>query len=110
MVNTTATGSSSQTTTGTLIAAPSPRVAAGIAVQSLGLETRVLSLTPLPLPHRALPEGVPRDERRARLYRVTFRLPRGDGIDRPGVHTLFVYVTRPGTGAPWRVVSDRDVS
>ena len=87
---------------GTPIGVSNPRGAALLAPQSLGVPTRVRSATAQPLPNRPLPGGLSRS-RGTRLYRVAFDLPRADGVDTVGRHTLYVYVTRSSKLAVWRV-------
>jgi hypothetical protein len=95
-------GPSGPTTThGTTIAVSDPRGTAELAPRSLGLRTRVVSATAVPLPHGRLPGGLPRSG--ARLYRVAFDLLRKDGVDTVGRHTIYVYVTRSGRLGVWRV-------
>jgi hypothetical protein len=98
----TATGSSSgpTKTQGTEIAVPSPRGAAQLAPQSLGVRTRVVSATARPLP-RHLPEGLQPGE--TRLYRVEFDLLRSDGHDAAGRHTIYAYVTHSPKLGVWQV-------
>ena len=85
----------------TEIAVPTPRGAALLGPQTLGVSARIVSATTLPLPRR-LPGGLTRHGD-VRLYRVVFDLRRAEGVTKAGSHTLYVYVTRSRPPAPWGV-------
>lgn len=95
-------GSSSGPTTGhgTPIGLSSPRATALLAPRSLGVRTRVVSASAQPLPHH-LPGGLTHSS--TRLYRVVFDVLRADGVDKPGRHTISVYVTRRARLGVWSV-------
>ena len=95
-------GSSVGHAEGTLTAGPDPRAMARLAPQSLGVRARVVSATAQPLPHGRLPGDLKRS-RAVRLYRVAFDLLRADGVDAPGRHTIYVYVTRARRLGVWIV-------
>lgn len=100
-VSTTTGGSSAPTKTqGTPIAGSDPRGTALLAPESLGVPTRTVSAAAQPLPRR-LPGGLKRSG--TRLYRVTFDLLRANGVDRPGRHTIYVYVTHAARLGVWSV-------
>jgi len=96
-------GSGTGPTKGTPTAVSDPRATALLAPQSLGVRTRAISATALPLPHGRLPGGLMREED-PRLYRVLFELLGADGVDRLGRHTIYVYVTRAARLGVWRIV------
>lgn len=87
---------------GTPIAGSGARGTALLAPQSLGIRTRVISAVAQPLPHGRLPGDLKRS-RAVRLYRVAFDLLRADGVDAPGRHTIYVYVTRARRLGVWIV-------
>jgi hypothetical protein len=95
----TASSSSGPTQTQT-VGTPGPRAAALLAPQSLGVPTRIVSATGLPL--RQHPPGALR-RTGTRLYRVVFDTLRADGVDRVGCHTIYVYVTRSDELHVWSV-------
>ena len=95
-------GGPTKTVQGTPIAVSDARGAARLAAQSLGVRTRVVSVTVRPLPHRRLPGGLRRSSN-VRLYRVVLDLLRANGIDKPGRNTIYVYVTRSAKLGVWRV-------
>jgi hypothetical protein len=97
---TSSNSSGPHTSHGTVIAVSNPRSTARLAPRSLGVRTRVVSAVARPLPPR-LPGGVTRS---SRLYRVVFKLLRGDGVDPAGRYTVFVYVSRSTKLGVWRVV------
>jgi len=95
-------GGPTKTVQGTPIAVSDAQGAARLAAQSLGVRTRVVSVTVRPLPHRRLPGGLRRSSN-VRLYRVVLDLLRANGIDKPGRNTIYVYVTRSAKLGVWRV-------
>jgi hypothetical protein len=94
------TGSSSGPAKSTQIAVSDPRGAALLAPRSLGVPTRAVSASALPLPQH-LADGVRPGA--TRLYRVVFDLLRPTGHDAAGRHTIYVYVTRRGKLGVWVV-------
>ncbi len=102
-VATTTSGASGPTKThGTLTAVSDAGGAARLAPRSLGVRTRVVSATAVPLPQGHLPAGLTRSGA-TRLYRVTFDLLRADGVDAVGRHTIYVYVSRSAKLGVWSV-------
>lgn len=98
------TGSTSgpTTTQGTAVGVPSPRATALLAPQSLGVHTRSVSATALPLPEH-LPGKLRRDGD-LRLYSVVVELLGAHGAYKAGLHALFVYVDRAKAPGVWHIV------
>lgn len=86
----------------TTIGVPGPHAAALLGPGTLGLPTRAVSATALPLPHERLPGGLTRSDH-VRLYRVVFDLRRADRSVSAGRHTLYVYVARTKGPPIWGV-------
>jgi hypothetical protein len=94
------TGNSSGPVRSTLTGGPDPRAIARLAPSNLGVRTRVVSVTVQPLPRGHLPGGLTRSGG-IRLYRVTFDIPRADGVHVARRHTIYVFVTRRGKLGVW---------